>query len=157
MKNLLKKLNVVQDEEPNSNTASMDQNLPPSMGFSGWLTSAAMKNTSATATDATSASSELLLNLESETKDYAVEECRQVQMAIELSAKEDPEAVQIEAVKQISLGSCSPRDSSPADVLAYRYWNYNALSINDKILDGFYDFCSISSKSFHQSYLLLLI
>lgn len=26
--------------------------------------------------------------------------------------------------------------------------NYNALSIDDKILDGFYDFCSISSKSF---------
>lgn len=50
-----------------------------------------------------------------------IEEEYQIQLALELSAKEDPEAVQIEAVKQISLGSCPP-ENTPAEVLAYRYW-----------------------------------
>ncbi|GMP54363.1 hypothetical protein CsSME_00019562 [Camellia sinensis var. sinensis] len=42
----------------------------------------------------------------------------QIQLALELNAKEDPEAVQIEAVKQISLGSCPP-ENTPAEVVAY--------------------------------------
>jgi hypothetical protein len=45
----------------------------------------------------------------------------QLQLALELSAREDPEAVQIEVAKQISLGSC-PVESTPAEVIAYRYW-----------------------------------
>ncbi|XP_073158853.1 probable serine/threonine-protein kinase SIS8 isoform X2 [Henckelia pumila] len=70
----------------------------------------------------------------------------QIQLALELSAKEDPEAVQIEAVKQISLGSF-PAENTPAEVAAYRYWNYNALSYDDKILDGFYDLYGILNES----------
>ncbi|XP_020114576.1 serine/threonine-protein kinase EDR1-like isoform X1 [Ananas comosus] len=66
-----------------------------------------------------------------------MEEEYQIQLALEMSAREDPEAVQIEVVKQISLGSCPP-ESTPAEVLAYRYWNYNSLNFDDKILDGFY-------------------
>ncbi|KAL9243452.1 hypothetical protein vseg_017337 [Gypsophila vaccaria] len=77
-------------------------------------------------------------SVSSNSKDAEVEEEYQIQLAMELSAREDPEAVQIEAVKQISLGSCSP-DNTPAQVGSYRYWNYNALSYDDKILDGFYD------------------
>lgn len=50
-----------------------------------------------------------------------IEEEYQIQLALELSAKEDPEAVQIEAVKQISLGSCQP-ENTPAEVIAFRYW-----------------------------------
>ncbi|KAK4486614.1 hypothetical protein RD792_006865 [Penstemon davidsonii] len=75
-----------------------------------------------------------------------VEEEYQIQLALELSAREDPEAVQIEAVKQISLGSCPP-ENTPAEVVAYRYWNYNALSYDDKILDGFYDLYGILTES----------
>ena len=37
------------------------------------------------------------------------------------STREDLEAAQIEAVKQISLGSCAP-ENTPAEVVAYRYW-----------------------------------
>ncbi|KAL2344101.1 hypothetical protein Fmac_005386 [Flemingia macrophylla] len=74
----------------------------------------------------------------SASRDPEVEEEYQIQLALELSAKEDPEAVQIEAVKQISLGPCDPA-YTPAEVVAYRYWNYNALGYDDKILDGFYD------------------
>lgn len=53
-------------------------------------------------------------------RDPDIEEEYQIQLALELSAKEDPEAVQIEAVKQISLGSCDP-GNTPAEVVAYRY------------------------------------
>ena len=44
-----------------------------------------------------------------------------MQLALEMSVREEPEAVQIEVAKQISLGSC-PLQSSPADVVAFRYW-----------------------------------
>ncbi|XP_061359501.1 probable serine/threonine-protein kinase SIS8 isoform X2 [Gastrolobium bilobum] len=82
----------------------------------------------------------------STSRDPEVEEEYQIQLALELSAKEDPEAVQIEAVKQISLGSCDP-DNTPAEVVAYRYWNYNALGYDDKISDGFYDLYGILTES----------
>ncbi|MED6152547.1 putative serine/threonine-protein kinase sis8 [Stylosanthes scabra] len=82
----------------------------------------------------------------STSRDPEVEEEYQIQLALELSAKEDPEAVQIEAVKQISLGSCDP-DNTPAEVVAYRYWNYNVLGYDDKILDGFYDLYGILTES----------
>ncbi|XP_073270471.1 probable serine/threonine-protein kinase SIS8 isoform X2 [Primulina huaijiensis] len=81
----------------------------------------------------------------SNSRDPDVEEY-QIQLALELSAREDPEAVQIEAVKQISLGSCHP-ENTPAEVAAFRYWNYNALSYDDKILDGFYDLHGILVES----------
>ncbi|XP_057987689.1 probable serine/threonine-protein kinase SIS8 isoform X2 [Hevea brasiliensis] len=79
-------------------------------------------------------------------RDPEIEEEYHIQLALELSAREDPEAVQIEAVKQISLGSCAP-ENTPAEVVAYRYWNYNALSYDDKILDGFYDLYGILTES----------
>ncbi|XP_052621961.1 probable serine/threonine-protein kinase SIS8 isoform X2 [Lactuca sativa] len=78
-------------------------------------------------------------------RDPEVEEEYQIQLALELSAREDPEAVQIEAVKQISLGSFPAENNTPAEVLSYRYWNYSALSYDDKILDGFYDLCETST------------
>lgn len=82
----------------------------------------------------------------SNSKDPDVEEEYQIQLAMEMSAREDPEAVQIEAVKQISLGSCT-KENTPAEVVAYRYWNYNALSYDDKILDGFYDLYGVVCES----------
>lgn len=54
-------------------------------------------------------------------RDPEIEEEYHIQLALELSAREDPEAVQIEAVKQISLGTCAP-ENTPAEVVAYRYW-----------------------------------
>lgn len=54
-------------------------------------------------------------------RDHEVEEEYQLQLALEMSAKEDPEAVQIEAIKQMSLGSCDPY-YTPAEIVAYRYW-----------------------------------
>ncbi|KAJ1258726.1 hypothetical protein BS78_10G097900 [Paspalum vaginatum] len=68
-----------------------------------------------------------------------------MQLALEMSVREDPEAMQIEVVKQISLGSC-PLQSSPAEVVAFRYWSFNALSYDDKIMDGFYDICATGDE-----------
>ncbi|XVF50487.1 hypothetical protein PTKIN_Ptkin04bG0104900 [Pterospermum kingtungense] len=82
----------------------------------------------------------------SNSRDPDIEEEYQIQLALELSAREDPEAAQIEAVKQISLGSCAP-EYTPAEVVAYRYWNYNSLNYDDKILDGFYDLYGILTES----------
>ncbi|KAL2934221.1 putative serine/threonine-protein kinase SIS8 [Bienertia sinuspersici] len=79
-------------------------------------------------------------------RDPDVEEEHQIQIAMEISAREDPEAVQIEAVKQISLGSFT-QENTPAEVVAYRYWNYNALSYDDKILDGFYDLYGVVTSN----------
>lgn len=64
-------------------------------------------------------------------RDPCVEEEYQIQLALELSAREDPEAVQIEAVKQISLGTCTP-DKTPAEVVAFRYWvsHFSSLLVN---------------------------
>lgn len=64
---------------------------------------------------ATTAASAPVVTEEDDLEDY------QLQLALELSAREDPEAVQIEVAKQISLGSC-PVESTPAEVIAYRYW-----------------------------------
>jgi hypothetical protein len=48
-------------------------------------------------------------------------EAYQLQLVLEMSARDDPEEMDIEVAKQISLGFCPPQ-SSPADVLAVRYW-----------------------------------
>ncbi|KAG2605305.1 hypothetical protein PVAP13_4NG102300 [Panicum virgatum] len=77
---------------------------------------------------------------EAELEDY------HMQLALEMSVREDPEAMQIEVAKQISLGSC-PLQSSPAEVVAFRYWSFNALSYDDKILDGFYDICATGDEA----------
>ncbi|KAG8092748.1 hypothetical protein GUJ93_ZPchr0012g19153 [Zizania palustris] len=82
--------------------------------------------------------------MEKEKQEAELEEYH-MQLALEMSAREDPEAMQIEVAKQISLVSC-PLQSSPADVVVFRYWSFSALSYDDKILDGFYDICVIGDE-----------
>uniref|UniRef100_A0A0D9WNL8 non-specific serine/threonine protein kinase n=1 Tax=Leersia perrieri TaxID=77586 RepID=A0A0D9WNL8_9ORYZ len=82
--------------------------------------------------------------MEKEKQEAELEEYH-MQLALEMSAREDPEATQIEVAKQISLGSC-PLKSSPAEVVAFRYWSFSALSYDDKILDGFYDIFVIGDE-----------
>ncbi|KAG2653961.1 hypothetical protein PVAP13_1NG417600 [Panicum virgatum] len=66
-------------------------------------------------------------------------EAYQIQLVLEMSARDNPEEMEIEVAKQLSLGFCPPQ-TSPAEVIAARYWNFNALTYDDKIPDGFYDF-----------------
>ncbi|KAK8463117.1 hypothetical protein SEVIR_1G323600v4 [Setaria viridis] len=65
-------------------------------------------------------------------------EAYQIQLVLEMSARDNPEEMEIEVAKQLSLGFCPPQ-TSPAEVIAARYWNFNALTYDDKISDGFYD------------------
>lgn len=69
----------------------------------------------------------------------------QVQVAMALSVNYDPEAAQIETAKQISLGSHPTLRNTTAEVVAYRYWSYNSLNYDDKIMDGFYDVYGVVS------------
>ncbi|KAL6605894.1 hypothetical protein ACP70R_041547 [Stipagrostis hirtigluma subsp. patula] len=85
------------------------------------------------------------MEVEKKEKQEADLEEYHMQLALEMSVREDPEAMQIEVAKQISLGSC-PLQSSPAEVVAFRYWSFNALSYDDKILDGFYDICATGDE-----------
>ncbi|KAG5007534.1 hypothetical protein JHK82_025454 [Glycine max] len=126
-------------------TSPQSSEQKPFSGLSSWLNSLRgerMEPSDAVSSggglDAVFSDSARLDSGSSGSRDPEVEEEYQIQLALELSAKEDPEAVQIEAVKQISLGSCDP-GYTPAEVVAYRYWNYNALGYDDKTLDGFYD------------------
>jgi hypothetical protein len=61
------------------------------------------------------------VEMEKKEKQKADLEDYHMQLALEMSVREDPEAMQIEVAKQISLGSC-PLQSSPAEVVAFRYW-----------------------------------
>ncbi|KAI4351011.1 hypothetical protein L6164_005405 [Bauhinia variegata] len=174
MKNILKKLHIMSPQSENSeasnsskgnkaNNGSSPKKLLHS-GISSWLHSVTNKQTSSHSSsnvtrvermEPSDSVSSGGLDIVSDSarrdsgsstsRDPEIEEEYQIQLALELSAKEDPEAVQIEAVKQISLGSCDP-DNTPAEVVAYRYWNYNALGYDDKIMDGFYDLYGILTE-----------
>jgi hypothetical protein len=48
-------------------------------------------------------------------------EAYQIQLVLEMSARDNPEEMEIEVAKQLSLGFCPPQ-TSPAEVLAARYW-----------------------------------
>ncbi|XP_059303398.1 probable serine/threonine-protein kinase SIS8 isoform X2 [Lycium ferocissimum] len=165
MKNLLRKLNISSQSEESEGSKSSTKSKrlsdvsstdnKPFSAISGWLNSVTNKESPTRMEPCDSASSSGLeaaldaIRRDSESsnsREPDIEEEYQIQLALELSAREDPEAVQIEAVKQISLGSCAP-ENTPAEIVAYRYWNYNALSFDDKILDGFYDLYGILTES----------
>ncbi|KAI7752464.1 hypothetical protein M8C21_019393, partial [Ambrosia artemisiifolia] len=127
------------------------ESLSKPSSITGWLNSVTSKrsvSSSSTVERVDSVSSSQLdaamdeLRGLGESRDAEVEEEYQIQLALELSAREDPEAAQIEAVKQISLVSLDKENTpaaAAAEIVAFRYWNYSALSYDDKILDGFYD------------------
>ncbi|GMP95066.1 hypothetical protein CsSME_00044263 [Camellia sinensis var. sinensis] len=78
------------------------------------------------------------------------EEEFQVQLALAISvsdpdAREDPETAQIKAAKQISLG-CVPSETL-AESLSLRYWSYNFVNYDEKVMDGFYDMYGFNSNS----------
>ncbi|KAF2554668.1 hypothetical protein F2Q68_00013603, partial [Brassica cretica] len=164
--------NKSSDAEPSPSDSSRSQeskNHPefkPFAGFSNWLSSVAQRRSSSTTAssnannsstgdeaslerDAPVVSESVMKDLGSGTsKDPEVEEEYQIQLALELSAREDPEAAQIEAIKQFSLGSCPPApENTPAELMAYRYWHYNCLGYDDKIVDGFYDLRGVINES----------
>ncbi|KAL7164564.1 hypothetical protein ACSBR2_040462 [Camellia fascicularis] len=78
------------------------------------------------------------------------EEEFQVQLALAISvsdpdSREDPETAQIKAAKKISLG-CVPSETL-AESLSLRYWSYNFVNYDEKVMDGFYDIYGFNSNS----------
>nr|XP_043632519.1 probable serine/threonine-protein kinase SIS8 isoform X2 [Erigeron canadensis] len=160
MKNLLRKLHMMPNNQTSSSSSSSSDAVNDSKvgqsvdksGISGWLNSVVTNRPNARNEDKNEVGFDSIMSCDDDddkggSRDPEVEEEYQIQMALELSAREDPEAAQIEAVKQISLGGslCPPETNSPAQTLSYRYWNYSALSYDDKILDGFYDLYETST------------
>ncbi|KAK8660795.1 hypothetical protein V6N13_051704 [Hibiscus sabdariffa] len=72
-----------------------------------------------------------------------LEEEFQMQLALAISAS-DPETAQIDAAKRISLAGTDA--SAFVELLSLRYWNYNVVNYNEKIVDGFYDVYGIASN-----------
>ncbi|OMO86600.1 hypothetical protein COLO4_21056 [Corchorus olitorius] len=72
-----------------------------------------------------------------------MEEEFQMQLALAISAS-DPETAQIDAAKRISLAGTDT--NSFVDFLSLRYWNYNVVNYDEKIVDGFYDVYGIASN-----------
>lgn len=134
--------NKSSDAEPSPSDSLRSQDshnnpeFKPFSGLSNWLSSVAHRK-SPTSSNANSKDDETTTEHggpigsesgmqglgSSHSKDPEVEEEYQIQLALELSAREDPEAAQIEAMKQFSLGSRpSAPENSPAELMAYRYW-----------------------------------
>lgn len=87
--------------------------------------------------------------------DYSfLEEEFQVQLALAISAsntdvRDDSESQQIKAAQRLSLGrfpSGVRCTDSNAESLSRRYWDYNVLDYEERILDGFYDVYGGSSN-----------
>ncbi|KAE8665267.1 Serine/threonine-protein kinase CTR1 [Hibiscus syriacus] len=73
-----------------------------------------------------------------------LEEEFQMQLALAISAS-DPETAQIDAAKRISLAGPVPDANALIELFSLRYWNYNVVNYNEKIVDGFYDVYGIAS------------
>ncbi|XVF48661.1 hypothetical protein PTKIN_Ptkin03bG0207900 [Pterospermum kingtungense] len=73
-----------------------------------------------------------------------LEEEFQMQLALAISAS-DPDTAQIDAAKRISLAGTGTNTNAFAEVLSLRYWKYNVVNYDEKILDGFYDVYGIAS------------
>ncbi|MCL7037285.1 hypothetical protein MKW94_005599 [Papaver nudicaule] len=89
------------------------------------------------------------------------EEEFQVQLALAISAsnndfREDRDKDQIREATLLSLGgrqfedSGGRADSDTADSLSRRYWDYNVLDYEDKVVDGFYDMYGLSMDAANQ-------
>lgn len=85
---------------------------------------------------------------------FSSEEEFQMQLALAISAsnsefRDDPENDQIRAATLLSLGRSNSIDSGrdkevSGDVLSRRYWDYNVLDYEEKVVDGFYDVFGLS-------------
>ncbi|XP_026435022.1 serine/threonine-protein kinase EDR1-like [Papaver somniferum] len=94
--------------------------------------------------------------------DYMLsEEEYQIQLALAISVsndefREDRDKDQIREATLLSLGgrqfddSAGRVDSDTADSLSRRYWDYNVLDYEDKVVDGFYDIYGLSMDAASQ-------
>ncbi|GAV56948.1 Pkinase_Tyr domain-containing protein/EDR1 domain-containing protein [Cephalotus follicularis] len=163
MKHLLRKLHIggglnehhhqrLDETQPVQSNASPTQSASPSSSGAGIGAVESVVSTDRTAGDAC-----VDFNF--------MEEEFQVQLALAMSASDpdsrgDAETAQIDAAKRISLGpSAAPlNDADPlVEFLSLRYWSYNVVNYNDKVIDGFYDVYGITSNLVTQGKMPLLV
>uniref|UniRef100_A0A6N2L2G8 non-specific serine/threonine protein kinase n=1 Tax=Salix viminalis TaxID=40686 RepID=A0A6N2L2G8_SALVM len=158
MKHLLRKLHIGDhhnrfggETRPVSSSNTSASTTPsPSDGRIEAVESAAVDRTDVEAISGTDSTANDFNSLEEEF---------QMQLALAISASDpdstqDAESAQIDAAKRISLRS-SPvvpvNDAeSLAESLSLRYWSYSVVNYNEKVMDGFYDVCGITSNSIIQ-------
>ncbi|KAK6911446.1 hypothetical protein RJ641_023539, partial [Dillenia turbinata] len=157
MKHIFKKLHLGSNHDPNrtnenpqSTTAATSSSSPLSCAtdnrpFSG------MPPASPSSTSPSNAAAPAGQTTNNSQSDYFLsEEEFQVQLALAISASnseirdgDDPEKDQIRAATLLSLGRhqfSSVRDKNDAaEPLSRRYWDYNVLDYEEKVVDGFYD------------------
>ncbi|KAH9601927.1 hypothetical protein KSS87_003768 [Heliosperma pusillum] len=90
----------------------------------------------------------------------------QMQLAMAISAStghvirnDDESDCQIKAAKQLSL-ACSPSvpdNERLSEFISLKYWNYNVVQYEEKVVDGFYDVYAIASNSVSQGAMPLLV
>ncbi|CAK7352978.1 unnamed protein product [Dovyalis caffra] len=165
MKHLLRKLHIgdhhnrlVGETRPISSSSTSASTTPsPSNGRIEAVESTAVDRTAVEAISASN-SGGIDFNL--------LEEEFQMELALAISASDpdssqDAESAQIDAAKRISLRSCPVVPVNDADSLAeslsLRYWSYSVINYNEKVMDGFYDVCGISSNSVAQGNMPLLV
>ncbi|CAL9759552.1 unnamed protein product [Musa acuminata subsp. burmannicoides] len=86
---------------------------------------------------------------------FSSEEEFQVQLALAISASNteftgDLDGDQIRAAKLLSLGRDridQDREEGTAESLSRRYWDYNVLDYDEKVVDGFYDIYGLSGNA----------
>ncbi|XP_047158359.1 probable serine/threonine-protein kinase SIS8 [Vigna umbellata] len=92
------------------------------------------------------------------------EEEFQMQLALAISAsdsdrRDTAESAQIDAAKQISLGYSASFTDTHALVQfqSLRYWNYNVIGYDEKVMDGFYDVFGVTSNLVDRGKMPLLV
>ncbi|XP_021739006.1 probable serine/threonine-protein kinase SIS8 [Chenopodium quinoa] len=97
-----------------------------------------------------------------------IEEDFQLQLAMAISASgsetrkdrnDDESDQQIMAAKQLSL-ACSPSvpdNERLSEFVSLKYWNYNVVQYDEKVVDGFYDVYAVTSHSVAQGEMPLLV
>ncbi|XP_038696000.1 serine/threonine-protein kinase EDR1-like isoform X2 [Tripterygium wilfordii] len=93
-----------------------------------------------------------------------LEEEFQVQLALAISASDpdagkDPDSVQIDAAKRISLGCTASVAGTDAlvEFMSLRYWSYNVVNYDEKVMNGFYDVYGIASNPVMQGQMPILV
>ncbi|KAJ7966433.1 Mitogen-activated protein kinase kinase kinase [Quillaja saponaria] len=93
-----------------------------------------------------------------------LEEEFQVQLALAISAsdpdgRKDPDSAQIDAAKQMSLGCAASATGKEAfaEFQSLRYWNYNVVNYDEKVMNGFYDVYGITSTLIARGKMPLLV
>ncbi|KAJ4956208.1 hypothetical protein NE237_012991 [Protea cynaroides] len=162
MKHIFKKLHFGGNHDPNrsneipaqslSSSCTSDQR-PTSGQNSGHSPASPSSSTSSSPAPATTPSAPTSVAID-RTDYFSSEEEFQIQLALAISAsnsevREDRDNDQIRAATLLSLGRFrvdSEREvDEAAESLSRRYWDYNVLDYEEKVVDGFYDVYGLTS------------